>query len=61
MAKNSEVKRSEVQRENKACEDLMVRIAKERAEAEVQNTNIKEQTEKIGKEKEETLQQAADV
>jgi dynein heavy chain len=39
----------------------MIRIAKERAEAEVQETNIKEQTVKIEKEKEETMAQAADV
>lgn len=61
MAKSSDEKRIEVQKENKACEELMIRIAKERAEAEAQETNIKQQSEKIGREKEETMIQAADV
>jgi hypothetical protein len=34
MAKESEIKRSEVSRQQKVCEDLMISIAKERKNAD---------------------------
>ena len=61
MSGESEIKRAEVSKQQKVCEDLMVHIAKERKNADEQQVNIEAQTIKIGKEKEETLLLAADA
>lgn len=55
MAKESEIKRSEVSKQQKVCEDLMINIAKERKNADEQQVIIEGQRIKIGKEKEETM------
>jgi len=40
MSAASEIKRAEVSRQQKVCEDLMINIAKERKNAEEQNVHI---------------------
>lgn len=63
MSAESEIKRAEVSKQQKVCEDLMINIAKERKNADEQQVNIEAQTVKIEKEKEETiaLQQDAEA
>jgi len=61
MSAASEITRAEVSRQQKVCEDLMINIAKERKNADEQQVHIEAQTVKIEKEKEDTLQLAADA
>lgn len=61
MSAEAEIARAEVSKQQKICEELMINIAKERKNADEQQTHIEAQTVKIEKEKEETLQLAADA
>jgi len=61
MSAESEIKRAEVSKQQKVCEDLMINIAKERKNADEQQVNIEANTVKIEKEKEETLQLQQDA
>mmetsp|Transcript_20737 Transcript_20737/g.31918 ORF Transcript_20737/g.31918 Transcript_20737/m.31918 type:complete len:345 (-) Transcript_20737:3282-4316(-) len=61
MSGESEIKRAEVSKQRKICEDLMQDITKENKNAAAQQENIEVQRVKIEKEKEETLQLAADA
>ena len=61
MSAEAEVARAEVSKQQKVCEELMINIAKERKNADEQQVTIEAQTVKIEKEKEETLQLAADA
>jgi len=61
MSVESEAKRAEVSIQQKFAEDLMMDIAKERKNADEQNTIIEAQRVKIGKEKIETEKLAADA
>jgi dynein heavy chain len=61
MSAEAEIKRAEVSRQQKVCEELMLSIAKERKNAAEQRVNIEGQTVKVNKEREETLILAADA
>jgi dynein heavy chain len=61
MSAESEIKRIEVSKQQKVCEDLMINIAKERKNADEKQVFIEAQTIKVEKEKEETEELAADA
>jgi dynein heavy chain len=54
MSAESEIKRIEVSKQQKVCEDFMINIAKERKNADEKQIFIEAQTIKVEKEKEET-------
>eukprot|EP00117_Sycon_ciliatum_P019779 scpid3161/ scgid17821/ Dynein heavy chain 2, axonemal; Axonemal beta dynein heavy chain 2; Ciliary dynein heavy chain 2 len=61
MTTASEIKRGEVSKESKACEELMQQMSKEQANADEQMKIIETERIKINKEKDETLKMAADA
>jgi dynein heavy chain len=61
MAAEAEIKRIDVSKATKAAEDLVINIAKERKIADEKQVFIEAQTVKIEKEKEETIELAADA
>mmetsp|Transcript_42218 Transcript_42218/g.49058 ORF Transcript_42218/g.49058 Transcript_42218/m.49058 type:complete len:715 (+) Transcript_42218:8498-10642(+) len=61
MTVQSEVKRAEVSKEQKACEELMVEMSKEQSNADEQMKIIMSERIKIGKEKVETEKMALDA
>jgi membrane-bound lytic murein transglycosylase B len=61
MAKESEVKRAEVSKKSKDCEDLMEVIKKERKQADEQQAFIEKRKIEIGKDKIETEHLAAEA
>jgi dynein heavy chain len=61
MSAASEIKRAEVSKQQKVCEELMIDIAAEKKKADEQTQNIEQQKIKIGKEKVETEQLAAEA
>jgi dynein heavy chain len=61
MSAESEIKRIEVSKQQKVCEDLMINIAKERKNAGEKQVFIEAQTIKVEKEKEETQELADDA
>ena len=61
MAKESEIKRAEVSRQQKICEDLMININKEKKNAGEQQVIINAKNIEVGKEKEETMTLAAEA
>ena len=61
MAAEAEIKRIDVSKSQKAAEDLVINIAKERKIADEKQVFIEDQTVKIEKEKEETIELAADA
>jgi dynein heavy chain, axonemal len=61
MAAEAEIKRIDVSKAQKAAEDLVINIAKERKIADEKQVHIEGETVKIEKEKEETIELAADA
>lgn len=61
MTVQSEVKRAEVSKEQKACEELMVEMSKEQSNADEQMKIIESERVKIGREKAETEKMALDA
>ena len=61
MTQQSEIKRAEVSKQQKICEDLMINMSKEQRNADESQKNIEAEKIKIGKEKEETEKLAADA
>lgn len=61
MAAEAEIKRIDVSKAQKQCEDLVINISRERKIADEKQVFIEEQTVKITKEKEETIELAADA
>jgi len=61
MAAEAEIKRIDVSKAQKAAEDLVINIAKERKIADEKQVHIEAETVKIEKEKEETIELAADA
>ena len=61
MTVQSEEKRGEVSKEQKACEELMVEMSKEQSNADEQMKIIESERVKIGKEKAETEKMAFDA
>lgn len=61
MTAESEIKRAEVSKQQKLCEDLMISMSKEQRNADEQQKKMEQEKIKIEKEKEETEKLAADA
>lgn len=61
MTAESEIKRAEVSKQQKVCEELMITVEAEQRIADEQRKIIETETTKIAKEKIETLKMAADA